>query len=647
MDWQSVQPFFTWLSDHPALAGLVVLLIALTESLIIVGLIVPGAVLMFGVGTLVGTGVLGFKETIILAFVGAVLGDGISFWVGKHYNEQLSRFWPFNKKPEYLELGRAFFIKHGGKSIFFGRFVGPVRPIIPAVAGMMGMSSRYFLAMNILSAMLWAPFYLIPGIVFGKSIALAEVVGGRLMVILVTIVVLFVLLFWIARKFMLIILPQAESVFTTGFNWAAKHPHLGRPLLAIFSPHVSMRRALITSSSLIFLSLLALYLLVLQLFNPAQLGVDEFVLNFSQLAQSPSRNSFFHLLSVWLSWPVVGSALFVSGLILLAIKKGVVFRYFFFSMAASLLTAVTFLGLAGVHESQLRDLLALTVATSFFGCFAILLFSKFSFVIRWVVYSLFIILLTLPVVSLFYFSRALPSDVVMVIATSLLWVGFVSLIFQKQLLEFERQTLFGVVIVATFFSAGLITVVVSEPEMYETKAGVEEMNLVDWQASDWRKFASYRKDIFGEEKQRLNIQWLGELQAIEQTLIDVGWGKPVDLSTQAILYYLKPEPSFTELPLIPQSHMGRQEALVLYKETEDVNVRHVLQLWRSGYSVSGKPMWVGSVTTRTLSIQKIWVRFPQISLDESFSAKLLQLQSSWRVDKRKRASGQNLYLVSH
>ena len=66
-----------------------------------------------------------------------------------------------------------FFEKYGGKSVAFGRFVGPMRAVIPLVAGMMGMPTGRFLAANILSAIVWAPVYLLPGIVFGASLELA------------------------------------------------------------------------------------------------------------------------------------------------------------------------------------------------------------------------------------------------------------------------------------------------------------------------------------------------------------------------------------------------------------------------------------------------------------------------------------------
>jgi len=195
------EPFFSWLSEHPALSGLMVFLIAMAESLLIVGLVVPGTVLMFGVGALVGAGVLNVWETILWAFVGAAVGDAVSFWIGFHYKHYLQRLWPLSRYPHMLQQGTTFFKKHGGKSVLFGRFVGPVRPIIPAVAGMMGMDPRRFFLVNVLSAAIWAPAYLMPGMVFGASFELASEVAGRLAILIVLLVAVGYVIFWFLKKF--------------------------------------------------------------------------------------------------------------------------------------------------------------------------------------------------------------------------------------------------------------------------------------------------------------------------------------------------------------------------------------------------------------------------------------------------------------
>ncbi|MES9896122.1 MAG: VTT domain-containing protein, partial [Candidatus Thiodiazotropha endolucinida] len=93
---------------------------------------------------------------------------------------RLRGFWPFNRHPATLQRGITFFQRYGGKSVALGRFFGPVRAIIPLVAGMLGMPPLRFLAANILSALVWAPAYLLPGIVFGASLELASEVAFRL-----------------------------------------------------------------------------------------------------------------------------------------------------------------------------------------------------------------------------------------------------------------------------------------------------------------------------------------------------------------------------------------------------------------------------------------------------------------------------------
>jgi len=78
-----------FITHHPGLAYGAIFLISLSESLALVGLLVPGTVIMFGVGAVVATGSLGLFPVLIMAMTGAVAGDGISYWLGHHYKEYL------------------------------------------------------------------------------------------------------------------------------------------------------------------------------------------------------------------------------------------------------------------------------------------------------------------------------------------------------------------------------------------------------------------------------------------------------------------------------------------------------------------------------------------------------------------------------
>jgi membrane protein DedA with SNARE-associated domain len=172
-----------WIGAHAAWAGPVVFLVALSESLALVGLIMPGAVLLFGFGALIGSGRLEFWPIMLWAIAGAIAGDGLSYLLGRWLGPRLGDMWPFRQRPELLRNGVEFFQRHGAKSVVLGRFVGPLRPIIPAVAGMLRMSALRFFITNVLSAVAWAPAYLLPGMVLVASLGMAAAVAGRLVVL--------------------------------------------------------------------------------------------------------------------------------------------------------------------------------------------------------------------------------------------------------------------------------------------------------------------------------------------------------------------------------------------------------------------------------------------------------------------------------
>ncbi len=153
----------TWIIHNPMWAGLVVFVFSMCESLAVIGLFIPGLVVMGIIGGLVTTGILQVMPTLAWAVLGAIVGDGLSYYLGWRFKQHLPHLWPFRRFPQWLERGKKFFVDHGGKSIVIGRFVGPVRPFIPVVAGIMHMRPRDFLLANIISALIWAPIYMLPG----------------------------------------------------------------------------------------------------------------------------------------------------------------------------------------------------------------------------------------------------------------------------------------------------------------------------------------------------------------------------------------------------------------------------------------------------------------------------------------------------
>ena len=164
-----VQPTLDFISAHAGWAFPVMFITAFGESFAFLSLLFPGTSILIVAGTLMATGSLPYWPVLAGAVIGAVLGDTVSFWLGERYGSGIGRIWPFTRNPDLLPNGIRFFERHGGKSVFIGRFFGPVRAFIPLAAGIMRMSRGRFWFANVTSAIVWAPMLLLVGDAVGDA----------------------------------------------------------------------------------------------------------------------------------------------------------------------------------------------------------------------------------------------------------------------------------------------------------------------------------------------------------------------------------------------------------------------------------------------------------------------------------------------
>ena len=157
------QPLLDFITAHRDWAIAVMFITAFGESFAFLSLLFPGATLLIAAGALIKTGTLPYLPIMIGAIVGAVLGDTVSYWIGRKCGGGIARVWPFSRNPEMLPVGIRFFERHGGKSVFIGRFFGPIRAVIPLAAGIMLMPRGRFWFANVTSALVWAPMLLFAG----------------------------------------------------------------------------------------------------------------------------------------------------------------------------------------------------------------------------------------------------------------------------------------------------------------------------------------------------------------------------------------------------------------------------------------------------------------------------------------------------
>ena len=189
-----------WLKDNPEWIALGVFGAAFIESFALIGVIIPGVVLLAVISGMASSS-LNVFELVLIAYVASFLADILSFLIGTGISKSIDNLWPFNKYPNLLVQVRGFVKRFGILGIFVGKFIGPIRPLLPLTAGSLGMNFKHFLTVEVFSSFLWALIYTVPGYYAGKSILDSEFNIAWLITILIGIVVLLIVVRYFNKKY--------------------------------------------------------------------------------------------------------------------------------------------------------------------------------------------------------------------------------------------------------------------------------------------------------------------------------------------------------------------------------------------------------------------------------------------------------------
>ena len=174
---------------------------ALLETILIVGLFMPGSTIVLIFGALAANGYYDFGDLMWFAVIAALIGDNINYYIGRKYGYS----WAKNKrfiKEKHFEKGRYFFNTYGAKALFLGRLIPGLKETFPFIAGSVKMDMRKFLFWDLLGCIAWSLEFLSVGYLFGSSLSLARAWLGHLTLLLAFIFLLFVLFYMI--KFLII-----------------------------------------------------------------------------------------------------------------------------------------------------------------------------------------------------------------------------------------------------------------------------------------------------------------------------------------------------------------------------------------------------------------------------------------------------------
>ena len=605
----------TVIEQHPDLAYGAIFLVSLSESLALIGLLVPGTVIMFSIGAVVATGSLGLAPVLLLAIAGAVVGDGVSYWLGRHFNESLVDTWPFSRHPEMLKKGAVFFHRHGGKSVLFGRFVGPVRPVIPLVAGMLGMRPMNFGIVNVLSAIGWALVYILPGLFFGTSLTVARAVSTRLALVVIILVVGVWGFIWLSRKLLSLLEHKGPIWFSTLKKWAASNPPVRRAVIPVKQFFSFLRFRKKGEELLLAFLVLTLFwagwgfLSLLQdvLAKDPLVVADEVFYHFFQSLRTPWADNALVALTE-LGDAFVNISLFCAVLGVLLIRK--CYRTAGFWALAVLGGLLGTQLLKWVIHLPAPDAVYhgtssfgfpsghTTMNVILYGFLAILLARGLAGTWRWGLFSGVPLLAFIIGISQLYLGARWLSDVIggFFIGTS--WAALLGIAYLKGPIETVPRRMLGFMVILVIVICGGWHVTQrheTDLAFYTPQHKVDSISFVKWQTDGWRDLPTWRIDMTGEREQPLIFQWAGSPNELARFLRKKGWKRPPSSTMKSLLKMLVSGTSVEELPVLPRIHDGRTEELRLAYINRDM--RFVLRLWSANTTITkdNRSLFIGTV----------------------------------------------------
>ena len=522
---ENIKPIITWLHHHQQLAGMVTFLLTFTESLAIVGLFVPGAVIMIAIGILVGTGVLPAVTTIIWASSGAFVGDVISFWLGRRYHAGIRQIWPMRAVPTWLDRGEIFFSKHGGKGIFWGRFIGPIRSILPLIAGSMRMHSGRFLIVDLVSAIFWAPIYMLPGIIIGSaSMAIAPNDATRLTLYIVGILFVIWLLFWLLKRLFGVVVTAINNVIKYCWQRLLSHSSTAKFCHAIQQNPTPENYSQLTLLLCALLSLVIFTIITIASVKIVPLlPINTAICNFFRSVYNPGWHHVMVALTLFFDPRTMA-------LIWAAIAAWLLWQRNWSALVHWLLVGCIAIGLAGLLKRALlvpRPIGLLNtpmtgaypsghtaLATAFFGFAALLLSQNRSQITRSLIYSGTVILILLNGLSRLYLGVHWLTDVLGGILLGLTVVLFAAISYRREPKLPILLSPFLMIILAVLTVCWSILMwrdYAEDVHNYAPHTAQYTLPLQTWWQLGLQNKPLYRANRFGRPVQTMNIEWLGNL----------------------------------------------------------------------------------------------------------------------------------------
>lgn len=649
---QHLKPLIAWLHLHPGWAGFVTFLISLTESLAVVGYFVPGSVMMTAIGTLIGAGIIPTWSTMIWAIAGAVVGDGLSYRIGYHYKNQIRNMWPISKYPHWMDKGEDFFHRHGGKSVFLGRFVGAVRPMVPMIAGMLHMKPIRFFFSNFFSAVLWAPAYMLPGILIGAATLELDPKTATEFVLWVLVVLFLIgISFWLLKRFVYAIINWCHKQLDKLWAFLLRHPSFKPLCLMLQNPQHPEGHGQLTMALGFILTLITLVFVTMSVIHKGYLiDLNYPIHSFFRSLQNDTLRKIMVLLTMLgdkRNLLPASVAIFIGFLCAKHWRAAC-----HWAAAIVICAGIAYIMKHTIDSSRPLDIfspstsysypsghVALTVI--FFSFLSVLISHNYVRRIRIAIYSsafsiIFIVVLCRLYLGAHWFTDTLGAALLGLCTLLPLTISYRRKLYPQ--LNLKWVYLIGGLVYLLIYINSCYIFYHKFINKYQPVWPSSQVKMQQWWQQS-RIQPLYRTNRFGRPIHLINIQWAGDLKMIKQELKANGW---IWIPKQTVLNTIGrfSEKSHSKpLPLVPAIYLGQIPALIMVKPINAQGLYLVLQLWNSRTQFTNKevPLLVGTINYRLPRHHKFWEYKQYREQYRALPPALLQLQSAlmgyhWRVE---------------
>jgi len=628
MDSGWTQELLNWVGSNPGWTGVLVFLVACVESLVVVGILVPGIIILFGIGAMIGLGAIDLVPIWLWGSAGALVGDQASYLAGRRYREHLVDTWPFSRYPAMLRRGTEFIGKHGAKSIIAGRFIGPLRPFIPATAGMLGMRPARFIGVDIPACILWSPAYLLPGMLFGASLELATEYAGRMTLVLVILFVALWLTWWLIWAVYEFLVHRYAQWLRRTVAWSRRHPVMGRITERVLDPTQPEAFGVAMLGVLLVVALWSVALLLF--FSPFAAhpeAADQAVMNQALALRNhladPVMVAITQMSRWWVLLPAPAAVMLwllgagrTSAAVhwLVAIGGGVLLQL----ALGWTLRATPLLHGSGVDQFYIPSA-ALTLSTVVLGFFSVMVAGELREQHRKWSYMASALLLTLLLLARVYFGLDWLSGGLVGILLGFTWTAIVGIPYRLRV----SKSFSGVTASLIFFGTLTITMAWQvtqrlEHDLHSLRLELPEIRIPtdQWWSGGWASLPAERTRFQAVAARNFTAQAAVPLPELRAALQAGGWEPMPPATWQWSMRALNPRPDVDSLPLLSKDYRGHPEVLKMRFRLGQERRQWTVRAWDSGARLEpgGQVVYLMQVSEevlhRRLAFFSYWRAFP-------------------------------------